>query len=120
MTCDIQKVGLDSHISASVSLPKMWSFVRKPGSESEFFICFGFVFVCCFFILSRALHFFPFIYVSELSNKLHIEIYLNIIVNGQKGLGYLTGGFLAYELPLSALQTFPVVNSQFVFVMSTE
>lgn len=38
----------------------------------------------------------------------------------QKVLGRLTGGFLAYELPLSTLLTFPVVNSQLVFVMSTE
>lgn len=60
--------------------------MRKPGSESGFFICFGFVLSVLLFLgvfLSRALKsFIPFIYVSELSKKFLIEIYLNIIVNG--------------------------------------
>lgn len=107
-TCDKQKVGLDSHFSASVSLPKVrsaqeWSFVRKPGSESEFFICFCFVLsVVCLFVLSRAL---------KLSNKLYIEIYLNIIVNGSERSRTFDGWDFAHELLLRSFPTFPVVNS---------
>lgn len=57
MTCDKQKFGLDSHTSflpLSVCprsrVLKEWSFVRKTGSESEFFYLFWFCFVCSLFV----------------------------------------------------------------------
>lgn len=77
--------GQSHFFSVSVSLPKVIvEFCEKARKSISVFYLFWFCFFCCCLFCPGLHIFFPFIYVSELSNQLHREIYLNIIVNGSE------------------------------------